>query len=232
MHARYYSPNLGRFVSVDPIGGRIGSSQSWNRYAYVQNNPLKFTDPEGEWVHIAIGAGVGGLIGAGAKMISNSAQGKPLLDNVGKAAFAGAAGGAVTAATFGVGAVAITGGGTAAALGTLTGATTIPTAVAGGGLTVTGGLIVGGGSSALGGATTGALNEALVEGNTDPAAVAAAAGEQALKSGTLGALTGGAGAGPATEAVVSELVMVYDAAKEHIGGEFVEVEVPPEVVEE
>ena len=46
MHARYYSPNLGRFLSVDPVGGKVGSSQSWNRYSYVTNNPLVFVDPD------------------------------------------------------------------------------------------------------------------------------------------------------------------------------------------
>ncbi|NOZ57197.1 MAG: hypothetical protein GXO73_10480, partial [Calditrichaeota bacterium] len=38
MHARYFNPHLGRFLSVDPIGGSIGSSQSWNRYSYVVGN--------------------------------------------------------------------------------------------------------------------------------------------------------------------------------------------------
>ena len=47
MHARYYNPRLGRFMSVDPVGGRVEDSQSWNRYAYVLNNPLKFVDPTG-----------------------------------------------------------------------------------------------------------------------------------------------------------------------------------------
>jgi RHS repeat-associated protein len=48
MHARYYSPFLARFVSVDPVGGKVGSSQSWNRYSYVLNNPVKLVDPDGE----------------------------------------------------------------------------------------------------------------------------------------------------------------------------------------
>jgi len=50
MHARYFSPNLGRFVSVDPVGGEVGSSQSWNRYSYVRNNPSNLLDPTGEAV--------------------------------------------------------------------------------------------------------------------------------------------------------------------------------------
>lgn len=48
MHARYYSPYLARFLSVDPVGGEVGSSQSWNRYSYVLNNPLNMVDPTGE----------------------------------------------------------------------------------------------------------------------------------------------------------------------------------------
>ena len=48
MRARYYNPHLGRFLTVDPVGGKVGSSQSWNRYSYVLNNPLKFVDPDGE----------------------------------------------------------------------------------------------------------------------------------------------------------------------------------------
>jgi RHS repeat-associated protein len=47
MHARYFSPNLGRFLSVDPVGGEVGSSQSWNRYSYVRNNPIIRNDPTG-----------------------------------------------------------------------------------------------------------------------------------------------------------------------------------------
>jgi RHS repeat-associated protein len=47
MHARYYVPNLGRFLSVDPVQGRPDSPQSWNRYSYVLNNPINKTDPDG-----------------------------------------------------------------------------------------------------------------------------------------------------------------------------------------
>jgi hypothetical protein len=48
MHARYYSYNLGRFTSIDPVGGEAGLSQSWNRYAYVRGNPVGAVDPGGK----------------------------------------------------------------------------------------------------------------------------------------------------------------------------------------
>jgi RHS repeat-associated protein len=51
--ARYFSAAQGRFTSPDPLlnSGRPWNPQSWNRYAYTLNNPLKFTDPTGmyEW---------------------------------------------------------------------------------------------------------------------------------------------------------------------------------------
>ena len=46
--ARYYAPAQGRFTGFDPGPFTIADPQSWNRYSYVQNNPLKFTDPDGE----------------------------------------------------------------------------------------------------------------------------------------------------------------------------------------
>jgi RHS repeat-associated protein len=48
--AREYHPSQGRWISPDPAGqGAVISSnpQSWNRYAYVLNNPLIYTDPTG-----------------------------------------------------------------------------------------------------------------------------------------------------------------------------------------
>lgn len=45
--ARYYHPETGRFLQPDQVRGTGGSPETLNRYAYVQNNPLKFTDPTG-----------------------------------------------------------------------------------------------------------------------------------------------------------------------------------------
>ncbi len=51
MHARFYSASVGRFLSVDPsldLKKTIATPQMWNRYAYVLNNPLPYTDPTGK----------------------------------------------------------------------------------------------------------------------------------------------------------------------------------------
>jgi len=42
-NARYYSPDLGRFISRDPID----IADDVNLYAYVGNNPVNFSDPSG-----------------------------------------------------------------------------------------------------------------------------------------------------------------------------------------
>jgi len=47
MHARSYNPNGGRFLSVDPMRLDDSDPQSFNRYAYVANNPTLLTDPYG-----------------------------------------------------------------------------------------------------------------------------------------------------------------------------------------
>ena len=47
--ARWTDPELGRWLSLDPQLGRLSSPQTMNRYVYCVNNPLRFTDPTGEW---------------------------------------------------------------------------------------------------------------------------------------------------------------------------------------
>ncbi len=44
---RYYDPQIGRFLSVDPVQANANTGASFNRYAYANNNPYKFTDPDG-----------------------------------------------------------------------------------------------------------------------------------------------------------------------------------------
>jgi RHS repeat-associated protein len=45
--ARSYDVTLGRFVSADPVVPNPANPQSLNRYSYVLNNPLRYTDPTG-----------------------------------------------------------------------------------------------------------------------------------------------------------------------------------------
>jgi RHS repeat-associated protein len=48
MDARWYDPELGRFLAIDPVDFHEGNIQSFNRYAYANNNPYRYVDPDGE----------------------------------------------------------------------------------------------------------------------------------------------------------------------------------------
>ncbi len=45
--ARNYDPAIGRFIQPDTIIPNPANPQSWNRYSYTLNNPIKFSDPSG-----------------------------------------------------------------------------------------------------------------------------------------------------------------------------------------
>jgi RHS repeat-associated protein len=47
--ARYYSGAQGRFTTPDPLmaSAHVADPQSWNRYSYARNNPLRYVDPDG-----------------------------------------------------------------------------------------------------------------------------------------------------------------------------------------
>ncbi|GAB1159749.1 hypothetical protein YWY31_57740 [Paenibacillus illinoisensis] len=47
MRARYYDPKLKRFLNRDVIRGDIQDGQTFNRYAYVNGNPVSYIDPLG-----------------------------------------------------------------------------------------------------------------------------------------------------------------------------------------
>ncbi|WP_211215067.1 FG-GAP-like repeat-containing protein [Algicola sagamiensis] len=50
MNGRIYDMDVGRFMQADPFIQYPSDTQGYNRYAYVQNNPLKFTDPSGFFI--------------------------------------------------------------------------------------------------------------------------------------------------------------------------------------
>jgi RHS repeat-associated protein len=60
-NARYYDPEIGRFIQADTIVPNPANPQSLNRYSYVLNNPLKYTDPTG---HENFFTGLGGALKA------------------------------------------------------------------------------------------------------------------------------------------------------------------------
>jgi RHS repeat-associated protein len=47
LNGRVYDPLVGRMMSADPVVPDPMNAQTWNRYSYVANNPLTFTDPNG-----------------------------------------------------------------------------------------------------------------------------------------------------------------------------------------
>ncbi|WP_176943766.1 RHS repeat-associated core domain-containing protein [Pseudoxanthomonas sp. CF125] len=47
MQQRYYDPICGCFLSMDPVAANPNTGASFNRYNYANNNPYKFTDPDG-----------------------------------------------------------------------------------------------------------------------------------------------------------------------------------------
>jgi len=52
MQQRYYDPSIGRFLSIDPREADPNQPMTFNRYAYGNNNPYKYTDPDGEFVFV------------------------------------------------------------------------------------------------------------------------------------------------------------------------------------
>jgi RHS repeat-associated protein len=63
MNNRMYDPEVGRMCAVDNFVKSPYTIQAYNRYTYAGNNPLKYTDPDGEWVHLVIGGVMGGVSG-------------------------------------------------------------------------------------------------------------------------------------------------------------------------
>ena len=95
---RYYDPEIGRFVNEDPAG------QGMNHYAYCGNNPLMYTDPDGQLFGIddafliamaltaAKGAAISAAVNASMQYVTT---GQVNWNRVGQAAIGGAVGGVV-----------------------------------------------------------------------------------------------------------------------------------------
>jgi RHS repeat-associated protein len=62
MNGRLYDPLLHRFLSPDNYVQDPTNTQNFNRYGYVMNNPLKYTDESGQFWNFVIGGVIGGAI--------------------------------------------------------------------------------------------------------------------------------------------------------------------------
>lgn len=51
--ARWYDSSIGRFNQPDMMIPASQGAQAWDRYAYTNNNPMKYTDPTGHWIETA-----------------------------------------------------------------------------------------------------------------------------------------------------------------------------------
>lgn len=84
MNGRIYDPVLRTFLSPDPFIQDPNNSQNYNRYAYVWNNPLLYTDPSGNFVFLGyagyaayiaaatVGAIIGGITYSGVALYSGT----------------------------------------------------------------------------------------------------------------------------------------------------------------
>ena len=97
MNGRMYDPIVGRFLSPDNYIQFDNFSQSYNRYSYCLNNPLKYKDPSGEFWEMVIASALFGAIQSGAMADMNGGN---FWDGVWKGAIVSAVS-AVT--TYGVG---------------------------------------------------------------------------------------------------------------------------------
>ena len=103
---REYAPDLGRFISHDPVYGNLAYPKSLNRYTYCLNDPINYVDYTGLFLHIVVGGAIGAVASVGGRFIGDVGKtivtGKPSFSSWQEytgSAVGGFAGGATFAAT-------------------------------------------------------------------------------------------------------------------------------------
>jgi RHS repeat-associated protein len=64
MQQRYYEPVAGRFLTVDPVVTDADNGRGFGRYHYAENNPYRYTDPDGRasWETVCVGVDCAGVL--------------------------------------------------------------------------------------------------------------------------------------------------------------------------
>jgi RHS repeat-associated protein len=191
--ARWYDPAIGRFIQADSIVPvETQGLLAWDRYAYVNNNPIQYTDPTGHSVVLTLlalagaGAAIGAAVQAGYQVYEQWDSNQSLIENVQSANFdVGKIGGAAAGgAAFGVLSTVASAG--FLAVGTAGATTSLGTAITtvasgGGGLlpSIFGGLVGGAASTPFS-----ALTESAIEQRSTTGSVSGT-WENAVNNGSL-----------------------------------------------
>ncbi len=177
MQARYYDPAIGRFYSNDPVGyTNANPVMSFNRYMYANNNPYKYTDPDGRFCVPCAAAVVGATVNTVAYFVTtdtSNMSASEIAAGAGRAALTGAVVGAATSV----------GAGQIAAAGLSTGATVASVA----------------GTAAVIGAAGEAGSQMAASGQVTNSTAVFAAGV----GNAVGAVTGGAASGPISKGIIA-----------------------------
>jgi len=115
LNSRYYNPEIGRFISSDGHIGELGNILSTNMYAYCANNPVMYTDSDGNFavsiflICIVVGAVWGGIT-RGVAAYSDGARDWDLVGQIAIGTVAGAAIGTAVGFVAGMGGLFSVGG--------------------------------------------------------------------------------------------------------------------------
>jgi len=100
LRARWYDPTTGRFTQVDPFPGVLSLPGTQHPYSYGLDNPLRYTDPSGEFAWMVAAPIIGGIVGAatyGATLATGRSTREFNWRDLGTATATGAATGALLA---------------------------------------------------------------------------------------------------------------------------------------
>lgn len=76
---RYYDPALGRFLSADPVAADAATGGNFNRFRYADDNPYRYTDPDGRCTGSHIENSDGSCLSSGGYTTASTARSSGVL---------------------------------------------------------------------------------------------------------------------------------------------------------